>query len=696
MDELDEPKKSSGKTKKSDEKIIEEAQKFLKSVQESESARQNSEKAQEALDFLRGEQWPSEVRRAREQEQRPCLVLDQCGQYVRQIVNDIRQAIPQIKIGPNDQATSKEGAEIIDGIIRDIQRYSVADNSYKVSVEHAASIGSGYLRVLTEYADEESFQQRIKIQVIANTMSVFLDPNAQERNASDAQVALIVTKMTRAQFKREYPDADQMDFDTGLWESSDWVTKDDVLVGEYFRIAYTEETITGTDGRGQTQTRTARIPSVEWMKLTAAEVVERTILPTRYIPIVRVVGNVVDGDGKMTITGGVHNAMEPARLYNYAASAFVENVALAPTAPFVAAAGQIERYKAAWQVAHKKNQGVLVYDPKELNGAMVPPPARQEPPGISAGWIAAMQGAKGDIQSSFGMYPASLGAQSNETAGIAIHERRSESDTVNFHYADNLSDAVRQVGRIVVDILPKIYDVKTTIRSIAEDGEITFVTLDPSLPVSYAEMENGQIAMNLSIGKYDVDVRTGPSFSTRRQEANEWMTSMIQATPQLMPIIGDIVFRRSELPGSEEISERLKLTLPEELRGEEGAGVPPQMIVEIKKREEALQQASMHIAELERKLTDKSDAAQINAQADIEKERLRQAAETDRAIINNQARMEQVIVEQTGKLMAAKASNADERSQQIRLAMAEPDPARRLMALEQLYADEASMNGATQ
>jgi hypothetical protein len=258
-------------------------------------------------------------------------------------------------------------------------------------------------------------------------------------------------------------------------------------------------------------------------------------------------------------------ARDPQQLYNYYKTAQAEAVMLAPKAPFIGVEGQFEGHENKWQTANLINYAYLEYRPVSLNGQPAPPPQRNtyEPP-IQALSIGAMQSAD-DIKATTAIFDASLGARSNETSGVAILQRQREGDTANFHFLDNLSRAQKHVGRILLDLIPKIYDTDRWIRILGEDQKQRVVRVN----AAYQDEDGRQREYNLSAGKYDVTVSTGPSYATKRQEAFAMLTEFARSWPQLFQIAGDIVFRNSDIPGADELADRIRKTLPPQLAAAE-------------------------------------------------------------------------------------------------------------------------------
>jgi hypothetical protein len=489
--------------------------------------------------FRSGEQWPDKVREDRSQDGRPCLVINRLPTLIHQVTNDQRQNRPAIKVHPIDSAATTETAKIIQGIIRHIEYNSNADVAYDTALELAVTGGFGYFRVLTGFVSAESFDQEIYIKRIRDPLSVYLDPFAQEPDGSDASWGFIVDELSKSEFKSKYPNAKaaMSDFD---WKSDDacdplWFTGEGLKVAEYFYREFQPDTLhllsTGIPVRSGdledhlakaaesglqvsvVDSRETQIPVVKWCKIAGNEILESTEWPGSYIPIIPVYGAEIMVNGRRILEGLVRNAKDPQRMLNYWKSAETEAIALAPRAPFIGAEGQFEGHEAEWATANRRNHAYLEYKPTTIAGQMAPPPQRNSvEPAVQAITMAS-QGAKADLQDTTGIYPAGVGAQSNEISGVAIQKRATQVQTANFHFVDNLTRSLKHAGRILVDLIPEIYDTARAARIIGDDGEQKVVTVNAK-----TKDENGkEVLYSLDSGRYDVTVDVGPSFASKRQ-----------------------------------------------------------------------------------------------------------------------------------------------------------------------------------
>mgnify|MGYP000888505219 FL=1 len=549
-------------------------------------------------------QWPADVLATRGSVQgqsinaRPTLTINKLPQHVRQVTNDQRQNRPSGKVIPADDKGDVEVAEIFDGIVRHIEYISDADVAYDTACENQVAYGEGYIRILTEYTDPTSFDQDIKIGRVRNSFSVYMDPMIQDPCGSDAQWCFITEDIPVDEYERQYPNAQPIsslqDQGVGDQSVSQWVNDETVRVADYYYIEHTKKTLnlyygnvsalSGSPedkqmvalGMKPIRSREVDIKQVKYCKINGFEVLERNDWAGSHIPVVRVIGNEFEVDGRLYLSGIVRNAKDAQRMYNYWTSQEAEMLALAPKAPFIGYGGQFEGYENQWKTANTTNWPYLEVNPDVTDGqgGTLPLPQRSQPPMAQNGLIQAKMGASDDIKGATGQYDSSLGATSNERSGKAILARERQADTGTYHYVDNLARAVRCVTRQLVDLIPKIYDTERIARIIGEDGTSDMARVNPDQPEPVKKIvdERGiviQKVYNLGVGKYDVCVTTGPSYMTKRQESLNAMTELLQGNPELWAVAGDLFIKNMDWPGAQEMAKRFAKTIDPKLLGDE-------------------------------------------------------------------------------------------------------------------------------
>ena len=545
-------------------------------------------------------QWPADVLATRGAVQgqtinaRPTLTINKLPQHVRQVTNDQRQNRPGAKVIPVDSNADVEIAEIFNGMIRHIEYISDADVAYDTACENQVAYGEGYIRLLTEYCDDDTFDQDIKIGRIRNSFSVYMDPTMQDPTGADAKYCFVTEDLTRDEYERMYPNSAPIttlqSLGVGDQSISNWLNEDTVRVADYYYIDYDRATLNLYPGNQTAfagtpedkalkahfgkplKSRESDRPKVRYCKINGYEILEQREWVGKWIPVIRIVGNEFEVDGRLYVSGLVRNAKDAQRMYNYWVSQEAEMLALAPKAPFIGYGGQFEGYEDKWKTANTQNWPYLEVNPDVTDGqgGVMPLPARAQPPMASSGLLQAKAGAAEDIKSTTGQYNASLGMGSNERSGKAILARQREGDVGTYHYGDNLARGVRHIARQLVDMIPKIYDTQRIARIIGEDGETKMVKINPDQqqPVNKIVNEQGIVIekiYNPGVGKYDVVATTGPGYATKRQEALEAMAQLLQGNPQLWSVAGDLFVKNMDWPGAQEMSKRFAKTIDPKL-----------------------------------------------------------------------------------------------------------------------------------
>ncbi|MDE2440980.1 MAG: hypothetical protein KGP14_08125 [Betaproteobacteria bacterium] len=561
-----------------------EANEIVKEVRECiqdawDHDRDNRQEATIDLAFLAGNQWPDTVRRQRDAAGRPMLTINRLPQFVRQITNDIRQADLAIKVLPEDDESDPKLAKIYDGLIQQIQYKSSADHVFSAAAEHQAGCGIGWFRIVSDYAAHDTFNQELKIKLIRNPLSVYCDPAAIEPDRSDAMWVAITEMMPRKAYKAKYPDAADVDVDIPTNYGTDrpffWTTVHDVRICEYWKKIPEQRKIammpdqSVLDVTDLTPQMLKMLPPAAKMRESTRFRIEQYIVSGtdvlegphewagQYIPIVPVIGGEWPLEQRIYRYGAIRFARDPQQLYNYARTAAAETIGQAPKSPFLATAEMIGPYKAMWDNLHIKNTPYLVYKPDpNAPGAK---PERQPPPDVPAAFLQEANIASDDMKATTGIYDAALGQRSNETAGVAIRGRQQESDTANYHFIDNLQRSLAYAGRIIIDLIPKIYDNERVLRLVGPDHQEQFVPINK---VYYTMDGQSHVMNDLTAGTFDVRVNIGRSYATKRLEAVNSMIDYFKTDPQSLPSVRDLFVKEMDWPGSDEMAKRFRNMVP--------------------------------------------------------------------------------------------------------------------------------------
>jgi hypothetical protein len=617
-----------------DAAILREAKaRFERCVEWESHARSNAEHDTKfaAGDALNNWQWDSSVRNAR--GDRPSLTHNMVRQHNLQIINDARQNKAQIKVTPTGGRATYEAAQVFSGIIRRIEYQSKAIDAYSTAIFHQVESGIGYVRVVTDYADEDSFDQEIFIKRVADPKTVYIDPDAKDYDKADMNFAFVFVDIPRDRWEEEHGKGD-MPPPAALDHSDGWNDKDHVREAEYWRRntdndklhllmdgRQMRESDLGDDDMGElqrqqiVQSRDISVPLIEWFRLVGDRVEERKVWPGKYIPIVPFIGEETVIDGTMDRKGHTRAQIDAQRIYNYWASAAVEQVALQSKAPWTLPGRAVEGYETYWNTANTKNHSFLPYNDIDDSGQPIAPPRREQPPVMAQAYIEGLQIARNDLMSVTGQYQAELGMPSNERSGVAIQQRQRQGDNATYHFIDNQAKGIRQVGRILLDLIPKVYDVNRVMKVMAEDGSENDVAMVVNSPDAHRfdqvqpdgsvaqltpeqaqsatedpSQPNPQVIFNPNVGRYDVEADVGPSFGTQRQEAANAFAQIMAQNPAAFQVVGDFWAQNSDFPGADQLADRLKRGLPPQYK----PGPDPQ----VAQLQQALQQTHQNAQQI--------------------------------------------------------------------------------------------------
>lgn len=537
---------------------------------------------------------------------------------------DAAAAAPESnKIKGQDGKTSYTLAQIYEGLIRQGENACGASDHYDTALQHGIETGMGWLVVGTRYCAGINMDQEFYIKAVRNRWAVIMDPDASEPDMSDANWGFIIEEMDGREFKKRYPSANTAPISDHLGDGFAWWTDGQkVRVAQYWRrepvtreliqlssgetmwaddlkvkkpkgqpvegeAPQPDEYITGnvatetkqpasgvkdTNGNGTVldELQAAGITIVRRRKVRSHKVVVRLVTgfttlekdvewPGTTIPIVPVAGKRVDFPDKRIYRGLIHHSKDAKRAENYFLTAAVERIGMAPKAPWVVEAEMIEGHERYWRTANTENHAYLPYNRTASGGK----PERAQPTPMPAAELQMSNVFTDKVKATVGMYDASLGNRSNETSGKAILARQRESDTGSFVFMDNLNKAIRRVGLILVEIIPRIFDGERVIRILNKDQTEDWVQINKTI---IDEQTGERVIINdIQAGKMDVRIKAGPSYNTQRQEAVEALLEFVRVVPAAGAVILDKIAANMDWPGADDIARRLRKIIPKQV-----------------------------------------------------------------------------------------------------------------------------------
>lgn len=600
-------------------------------------------------DSENGYQWPNAIQRSRDVADRPCLTINVIKQHNLQIVNAGKKNKSDVKVVGMGNGATQESALAIKAIMRHVKYQSNAQSAYSTAREYQVTAGLGWWRIVTDYTGPDSFDQEIFIRRVFDPLSIYMDPDIKEKDGSDARFCFVFDLLPKDQFNELYPEyRDKVTWaplgvDSG---DGDWLAKDHVRVCEYWRKVRVKDEvlsfIVGGSAAGRATGRKSLLPKnvyqdlkarettlsretwddvVEWYLIIGEEIADETVWPGKYLPFVRCLGTETINEGVLDRKGHTRTMKDAQRIFNYNASAQVEFGALQVKTPWTAAAQSIEGYETYWNSANTTNHSVLPFKHIDNDGNPLPPqalPQRIEPPTASPSFQAGMDSAFNWMMMASGQWQNQMGMMGNERTGSAIAERQEQSETSTYHFQDNFEEALRFEGKILIDLIPKVYDTKRMLMCQADDGTDMEMLLDPGAQQAYRqELDNNNKVvkrlLNPSLGIYNVAADVGPDWTTRRQETANALTTIITQAPALTGIIGDLLVACLDFNEAQEAAQRLKRMVPAQALGQGPTQAEQALQAQLTQVQAALAKALERTGKDSVKLVDKAEIAKTDA-----------------------------------------------------------------------------------
>ncbi len=645
--------------------IVAEARKRWNRCQEAEDEQRTS--ILQAKKFRAGDQWPEAIKIQRQgssaiqgvaaQPARPCLTIDRLSQPVRQLSNQIKQAALSIDVLPNGFGADSEIADIWKGYLRQVQNKARAESPVEWAADGAIEGGIGWFRIRTDYVhetwdgapqDPAAYDQELRLERITNNLAVYCDPSALKPTRSDALFMFVTEDLDRDDYRARYGTTDEASLDafSSTGDLSGWVDKDTIRIAEYWRVRFKDIKIEAGN-----LSRTIRQPIVEGFKINAVTVLERWDWLGSRIPLIPILGEELNIDGKPVLRGVIQEGMDAQRMLNYTYSGAIEIFALGNKAPYIAATGAVDNYKEIWQTANTANYSWLPWDPFDDRGRPMPPPERivNEPPIQAA--VALMLRSEEAIKATTGVYDPSLEYNNpREHSGAAIDSLQRQSDVTGSNYPNNVQRALIYAGELMLEIAPKITRPGQLVQIIGADDQpeqllagVPFVKGENGVPqpASQDQISQGLHEFyDLTKGRYGVTVVVGKAQATQRQETAFQMGQLLpHMLPEQQAVLMPEYIEQLPMPNAHKMAEKLRKILPPQLQDDQGnQAMPPQA-------QAALQQLQAQNQQLQQ-LADKN-------RTDLMKTQMQEQGDSQRAAQANQVAIEKALISANATQSAA-------------------------------------------
>jgi hypothetical protein len=642
-----------------------------------------------AKQFRSGDQWEPAIKDSRAgaaakqgedpQPPRPCLVVDRLSQPLRQVSNTIKNASFGFDVLPNGGQADEETAKIFKGYLRWMQANSRDDSPLEWAADQAIEGGLGWFRLRTEYSydtwdgpvlDPQVFWQELRMERIVNNLTVYCDPSATKPTRSDAQWMFVTEDISRDEFERKYPKADVAGLelfmatgDMGQHNQS-WVSESTVRIAEYWRVTYSNRhfymlqdgsvTEKKPDDKAQIKDhRIMRVPEVKCDKINAVQSLEQYDWVGTHIPIIPVIGEELNLDGRQYLRGVIEEGADAQRMVNYFYSGAVEIFALASKNAPMVPAGAVANYP-QWKTRNIRNHAYLPYDPWSPDGQPYPAPILDttEPPIQAA--VELMRISEDAIKATTSTGDASLGnTNPNERSGRALQALQSQSDLANSNYPDNVRRALIYAAELALEVIPKITQPGQIFHILGDDDKTQQVVAgqpyleggkgQPPMPMPGVPPEVAKDPQtlykfyDLNNGRYSVTVSVGKATATKREEGAAALGELIpHLPPPMAAVLTPEYIAQLQMPDAEKMAQLARKALPPELQAATQDGQQPNVPPEIQAQMEQMQQQNQQMQQaLETKQVEHEASfkeAQLKADTELHKTQMTLDAESDRQL----------------------------------------------------------------
>jgi Phage P22-like portal protein len=673
------------------DEIVKEANDRWKACQEWQGV--EDQRAREDIKFANADarnagQWPQNIYESRTTggSDLPCLTINITRTHNDLIINQISKNGFGIKIKPTGGKASYKSAEVMESIIRRIQYISKGSSQRRKVCEQQVDGGIGYMLIETKYVSNKTRDQDIYLKASRDPTGVCLDPWIQAGgDGLDANFGFVFDRMPRKEFNRKYPDWKGKVGTSPLGAMmTDWISDKEITLVKYYRKSQKPDTFvwyeidngdkepTAFEGlaseikddsgkeiykalmadirqeniRGGT--RKVFNDEVEWFLIAGDQVIDKGKWAGKYIPICRAVGREIVVDATLDRKGHTRPLIDAQRMLNYNASTGVQVVALQPKAPWIAPSRAIEGQE-QWKTANIDSFPVLTYNdiddeaPVELQ--KIDAPQRVEMPAPSQAYEVGMQTAERHVMMISGQWQTETGQPSTNQpeSGVAINERKEQGETATYHFTEHLADMDCALGIQLLDLIPKIYDTRRTLHIMDDDGEKSWIAIDPNQDEVVKEIkketedeEAVQLAFNPTIGEYECIADSGTDWKTKRQDAWNAGAQILEKNQELVAVMGDLLIKYGDFPGAEDMAERLKKEIKATKPYLFDENVDPQVT--------ALQQQNQRLTALNSELMTKLADEKLKVRGRDERNDIKAyAEETARMKVQIEAIMEKVL-----------------------------------------------------
>ena len=555
------------------------------------------EKCIEATRFARvpGGQWEGATAAGTKLDDRfekyPKFEINKISTELNRIISEYRNNRITVKFRPGDREASEELANKLNGLFRADYEETDGGEACDNAFDDGATGGFGCFRLastlVNEY-DPMDERQRITFEPVYDpSRSVWFDPDAKKYDKSDALWAFCMYSMSPEKYEAEYGKTPPTSLDVtsiSSWEY-DWFQPEVIYIAKYYEVrkesvdvisykqpltseiaTYDSDQIEGIEdeladaGFEEVARRSVKRKRIYVSVVDGANFLEKPQrIPGQNIPLIPVYGKRWFIDDVERVEGHIAKAMDPQRLYNLQVSMLADTASQDPGSIPIVDMEQVRGLEKHWENRDTKRPAFLpLRSVKDKAGNIVAaatPAGYTQPAVLNQALAALLQQTSADIQEVTGSSQAMQQMPSNVSQGT-VNDLMNRSDMASFIYLDNMAKSIKRAGEVWMSMAREVYGSDREVRVVNEDGSDDIVLMNAAV----VDEETGKtVALNdLSVGRYDVTVDVGPSYTSRRDATVSVLTNVLQnMLPQdpMRPAIMGIIIDNIDGEGLDDFKE---------------------------------------------------------------------------------------------------------------------------------------------
>lgn len=533
-------------------------------------------------------QWTAQEISEYRQEFKPRMSFNMAPRFILNLQGEFASNTPALQSRALDNSTASQARiDLSEGITRKISFDSRNNIIYQTTF--GCALSGGYGAYGTEVVPETvmSFNLIPRFYLIQDPTTCFWDPSARDPDKGDGALCGRSFTMSKDEFKSRFPDVEAPESYSAansFSRSFSWLTENDIVVVDYYEKEYFKRHIAQlSDGavmdfdkaeelverstniankikklseNSLEPIQSQQIPKLEIVKdgmvddfkivfyrAVKGQIIDRSEWDGKKLPIIFQPGVSRWVDGKEKTISFIHWMKDAQRAYNYSRSEYMYRLKLTRYEPFLLSEGMAQGHEREWKEAHRA-RAALFY--KEVPSGKIP--VRQPPQEVPQSLLAASNQSLSDMQNTTGRFEANLGAQGNETSGVAIQSRQAPGNMNAFQFFENARLAIESGARVISDLLPKLFDTERNVSVQQDNGKIISKTInvkdddDTSLPLE----------------ELNIQITVGSSFEQQQAQAVEQLLSLVSALPPLGAVVPDLVVENLNIKNAPQLVKRIQ------------------------------------------------------------------------------------------------------------------------------------------